>query len=129
MNMNNISESQNHKPSGFQVPEGYFESFTERMMAQLPDKKEEEVYAPTLWQRIRPWAYMAAMFMGISLMVRLFTGLGSASDSVDLSSPDSTLSMEMVNEAMSEDDELMRYVYCTTFISDYSMYTEYIDPE
>lgn len=112
---NNISNTQKRK-SGFQVPEGYFENFTERMMAQLPEK-EEEVYTPTLWQRIRPWTYMAAMFMGISLMVRLFTGLGTASDSVD----ESDFTKEMVSDAMLEDDELMRYVYYTS-VNDYVMY-------
>lgn len=112
MNMNNIPKSRTRK-SGFQVPEGYFENFTDRMMAQLPEK-EEEVYTPTLWQRVRPWAYMAAMFMGISLMVRLFTGLGAMSDSINISSASSEISMEMLSDAMSEDDELVRYVYYTS---------------
>ena len=112
MNMNNIPKSQIRK-SGFQVPEGYFENFTDRMMAQLPEK-EEEVYTLTLWQRVRPWAYMAAMFMGISLMVRLFTGLGAMSDSINISSASSEVSMEMLSDAMSEDDELVRYVYYTS---------------
>ncbi len=122
MNMNDISKPQNRK-SGFQVPEGYFENFTERMMAQLPEK-EEVIYTPTLWQRVRPWAYMAAMFMGISLMVRLFTGLGAMSDSINISSASSDASMEMLSDAMSEDDELVRYVYYTS-INDNVVY-EYV---
>ena len=119
---NNISKPQDRK-SGFQVPEGYFENFTERMMAQLPEKEEEVVLAPTLWQRVRPWAYMAAMFMGISLMVRLFTGLGGK-DYTSTTPSTAEASIETVSSAIEDDEELMRYVYCTS-VSDYTVY-EYI---
>ena len=27
----------------------------------------------TLWSRLQPWVYMAAMFVGIALMVRVFS--------------------------------------------------------
>jgi hypothetical protein len=54
----------------FKVPEGYFEDFTQQLMNQLPEVKEtahpSEVRI-TLWQRVRPWFYMAAMFCGILL--------------------------------------------------------------
>ena len=61
------------------VPEGYFEHFTERMIAQLPERPEltaqsVQLDVPlTLWQRIRPYVYMAAMFAGVWCMLRMFT--------------------------------------------------------
>lgn len=59
----------------FTVPEGYFENFTQELMSKLPEKDsylpESE---PTLWQRVKPWIYMTAMFVGIMLSVRVFIG-------------------------------------------------------
>ena len=59
----------------FTVPEGYFENFTQELMSKLPEKEsylpESE---PTLWQRVKPWIYMTAMFVGIMLSVRVFIG-------------------------------------------------------
>lgn len=59
----------------FRVPDHYFESFTQELMNQLPEKEpmpsEPEI---TLWQRVKPWIYMTAMFCGIMLSVRIFVG-------------------------------------------------------
>ena len=59
----------------FRVPEHYFDNFTEELMGKLPEK-EPLPYStePTLWQRVKPWVYMAAMFCGIMLSVRIFVG-------------------------------------------------------
>ena len=59
----------------FRVPEHYFDNFTEELMGKLPEK-ESLPYStePTLWQRVKPWVYMAAMFCGIMLSVRIFVG-------------------------------------------------------
>ena len=59
----------------FRVPEHYFDNFTEELMGKLPEK-EPLPYSleHTLWQRVKPWVYMAAMFCGIMLSVRIFVG-------------------------------------------------------
>ena len=59
----------------FRVPEHYFDNFTKELMGKLPEK-EPLPYSlePTLWQRVKPWIYMAAMFCGIMLSVRIFVG-------------------------------------------------------
>lgn len=62
------------KENPFKVPEGYFENFAEQLMDKLPEKAPVEAPDITLWMRIRPWVYMAAMFCGIMLMVRTFVG-------------------------------------------------------
>lgn len=59
----------------FGIPERYFENFTQELMNKLPDKElMPAMTEPTLWQRIKPWIYMAAMFCGIMLSVRVFVG-------------------------------------------------------
>ena len=60
----------------FKTPEGYFEGFTQELMNKLPEKEavltEQEI---TLWQRVKPWIYMTAMFCGIMLSMRIFVGI------------------------------------------------------
>ena len=57
----------------FTVPEGYFENLTSEVMNRLPEKEKTEfsVKKVTLWDRMKPWAYMAAMFAGAALIIRI----------------------------------------------------------
>lgn len=69
---------------GMAVPEGYFQSFLADMESRLPSRPELEQTAPatstSFWGRVRPYAYMAAMFAGIWLMLQLFNIIGSHTD-------------------------------------------------
>ena len=59
----------------FSVPDHYFEDFSRNLMAKLPEKEPLPLpEEPTPWQRVKPWIYMAAMFCGIMLSVRVFVG-------------------------------------------------------
>ena len=60
------------KINPFKAPAGSFETFSENIMFQLPEKEEKKPQVVGLWERVRPWVYMAAMFTGIILMVNLF---------------------------------------------------------
>ena len=63
------------KKNPFTVPENYFEDFTQELMDKLPAKEAIlPIEKPTLWQQVKPWLYMAAMFCGIMLSVRIFVG-------------------------------------------------------
>ena len=68
--MNDLNEIGNKNP--FKMPEGYFDNLTEQIMAQLPEKAMQQTKPLSLWERVQPWVYMAAMFVGIWLMVNLF---------------------------------------------------------
>ena len=59
------------KDNPFKVPEGYFEDVVPEIMRQLPEIKEQEQEELTLWERAKPWVYMAAMFCGIMFGVRV----------------------------------------------------------
>lgn len=64
---------------GMTVPEGYFADFARQMIDKLPERAEvEHPDAITdkrlsLWAKIRPYVYMAAMFAGVWLMLQMFT--------------------------------------------------------
>ncbi len=96
----------------FQVPEGYFESFTQELMSKLPEK---EAYVPmeepSLWMRIKPWIYMAAMFVGIMLSVRVFVGEPHEEDF-----PITLLEAEQLT------DEDWEFIASRAMIKDYALY-------
>ena len=62
------------KECPFKVPEGYFKHFHEQLMESLPESAPAPASAPaakiTLMERVKPWLYMAAMFVGIVFIVQ-----------------------------------------------------------
>ncbi len=64
------------KDAGFRVPEDYFDTFAEKIVKDLPEPEITPIIQPTRWQRVRPFVYMAAMFVGIWLMMKIFDGFG-----------------------------------------------------
>ncbi|GHT77432.1 hypothetical protein AGMMS50262_18420 [Bacteroidia bacterium] len=73
--MNQLEKTGNKNP--FKTPNGYFDNLTEQIMAQLPEKTVQPTKKISLWERVQPWIYMAAMFTGIWLMVNLFADVKS----------------------------------------------------
>lgn len=62
------------KDPGFKIPENYFDDFQARMMEMLPEVEITEVDAkPSMWVRVRPYLYMAAMFAGVWCMMHVFS--------------------------------------------------------
>jgi len=56
----------------FTVPEDYFQNLTSEVMNKLPEKENVEVVKEVrLWDRIKPWTYMAAMFVGAALIIKV----------------------------------------------------------
>ena len=94
---------------GMTVPPGYFEEFAARMTASLPVRPEAEAPARvlpprTLWARIRPYAYMAAMFAGIWCMLKMFSIMFPGN--VDLSVENN----RVLTEALSDDNFVYDYI-------------------
>ena len=61
-----------NKSNPFKTPSGYFENLPEMIIARLPEKEKVETPVISLWDRVKPWMYMAAMFVGIALMLKIF---------------------------------------------------------
>lgn len=73
--------------SGMTVPDGYFADFAARMEQSLPQRQSLpslDARPRTLWQRVRPYCYMAAMFAGIWCMLRMFTMMGGGSTDLSI---------------------------------------------
>lgn len=104
------------KENSFKVPEGYFENFTSEVMNKLPEKekvtfKEEEVGT---WTRLKPLLYMAAMFVGAALIIRV------ASTDHKPAAADQVALTEAETEVMS--DEMLDMALDRAMMDDYSLY-------
>lgn len=98
----------------FTVPEGYFERFTEQLMEQLPEREAQPAPKLTLWTRVKPWVYMAAMFCGLMLSVRMFVGEkqspAAASETTDFTEVPDEYIDPIVNQTMMDDYTLYQYL-------------------
>ena len=99
---------------GMTVPEGYFADFESRMSQMLPDNgfarsdddAQRAVVLPrSRWQRLRPYAYMAAMFAGVWCMMKMFSMISSTN--TDLSIENNPVLLE----ALSDDHFVNEYIY------------------
>lgn len=100
------------KENAFKVPEGYFENLTSEVMNALPEKKPTlKVEQPTMWARMRPLLYMAAMFIGAFLIIRI----GSWTQRTDTNVAEAG-DTEMVT------DEYIDVALDRSMMDDYSLY-------
>lgn len=107
--------------TGMTVPDGYFEDFTRRMADMLPEQEWESQPQPakrSLWVKLRPYAYMAAMFAGVWLMLNAVNIIKPNGDSAMMSDP-------VIAQAM-DDDSFMTDYYMGEF-DDYDIVNEMID--
>ena len=91
----------------FRVPEG--------LMSRLPEKEKTDIHRePTTWEKVRPWLYMAAMFIGAALIIRV-------------ASPGETVSNGQQQQQIAADEsdiemEYIRTAIENTMMDDYSLY-------
>ena len=90
-------QSQQH----YRVPEGYFDQLEERIMARLPEESrpsesEQEPARPSLWVRVRPIVYLAAVFVSMNLVFRAFRSVIH---------PDSTTPQQVATATTAEEQD------------------------
>jgi len=100
------------KEDSFKVPDGYFENLTSEVMNKLPEKekvvfKEEPV---STWTRLKPLLYMAAMFVGAALIIRVASSDHKPAAAVT----------EVDTEVVS--DEMLDVALDRAMLDDYSLY-------
>ena len=101
--------------NAFRVPEGYFENFTSELMNRLPEKEKLafEQKEPTMWERVKPWAYMAAMFVGAALIIRVASSDRTPAATDRMAADETETEMEYINMAVDNSmlDDYSLYVY------------------
>lgn len=108
------------KENPFKVPEGYFENIVPEIMKQLPETEVQEEVEVTMWERVKPWVYMVAMFCGLMFGLRVMMNDRPVSTGVnagDVSMTDSVQGIPdeyidpILDQAMMDDYTL--YIYLT----------------
>lgn len=69
--INKLDEIEKVNP--FKVPENYFAQFNEEIMNRLPAKEIPVHKKVPMWDKVKPWVYMAAMFVGLYFTVQFMT--------------------------------------------------------
>ncbi len=104
---------------GMTVPDGYFHDFAERMASELPDKQPAVVEMPrSLWQKTRPYIYLAAMFAGIWCMLQMFAMMGGTGVSGAIT-PDNN---PVLADAIDNDSFMDDYYYMA--VDEYDLYDD-----
>jgi hypothetical protein len=65
-NLDDIKKQYGNNAQPFKTPENYFEQFGPKLMESLPEKeikREEKVPVYSIWSRVKPIFYMAAMLI------------------------------------------------------------------
>lgn len=105
------------KENSFKVPEGYFENLTSEVMNKLPEKEKvafEEEHI-SIWTKLKPLLYMAAMFVGAALIIRV------ASTDFKPAAVNEVAVIEVADtEAVS--DEMLDVALDRAMMDDYSLY-------
>ena len=102
----NLDELMGRNP--FQVPDGYFEGLTEQMMSQLPDRPVERPSVISLYDRVKPWLYMAAAFIGVVVLFR-FVDL-TVDKAPGTASPEKAFAQTYIPSEDDENDAFMEYL-------------------
>ncbi len=98
----------------FTVPDGYFDNLTEEIMSKLPEKESPlEIKEPSTWSKIRPWLYMAAMFIAILLPIRFM---------INRTTPEAPVLTATTVENEQLTDEYIDAILNHTMMDDYTLY-------
>lgn len=106
------------KDPGFKVPENYFADFSKKMAAQLPERDFKVEDDRTLWQKMRPWVYMAAMFGGIWCTLYVFTSITGGQSKLN----------PAIAAAVSQEDFVDEFVLTSDF-DEYTLMQELYDED
>jgi hypothetical protein len=91
----------------FRVPEGYMEDLASLIMSRLPEEQPHvELKRITITDHIRPWLYLAAVFVGLGLFINLLVGKGDSGNNIagDSLLVQTTISQEAFYSIQEEND-------------------------
>lgn len=78
--MNDFKLDSNPKvTTGFNVPEGYFENFSERLLQQLP---KEETKVISFWAKNKNWLYSSAAILVVSFSIPMLYNSQNNSETI-----------------------------------------------
>lgn len=105
------------KENPFRVPENYFESLTSEIMEKLPEKEISEPVEISMWERVKPWVYMVAMFCGLMFSLRVIVG-----DNYKQEKQNTDIASTATENAENFQDEYINGITNDVMMDDYTLY-------
>ena len=111
------------KDNSFKVPDGYFANLTSEVMNRLPAEETNTIAESpvSMWTKVKPLLYLAAMFVGAALIIRSFSVDNKPAPSADMAMG------EEETEILSE--EIIDYTLDRAMLDDYSLYVYLSDSD
>ena len=111
------------KENPFKVPEGYFENIVPEIMKQLPEAKAQESVEITMWERVKPWVYMVAMFCGLMFGLRVMMMDKPVNKEMN------TDNVSMTDSVQGTPDEYIDPILDQAMMDDYTLYMYLTDAD
>ncbi|KGN68898.1 hypothetical protein HR17_02095 [Porphyromonas gulae] len=115
----------------YSVPDDYFSSFTDKLMAQIPAveaESDEMVHSVALWHKLRPLLYLAASFLLMIGMFKAFSLFGESGDTGKATSTSAGLvALDHGDARWSEDTDYRDFLHdnCAETVSDEWVLTDF----
>lgn len=111
------------KENPFKVPEGYFENIVPEIMKQLPEAEVQEEVEVTMWERVKPWVYMVAMFCGLMFGLRVMMNDRPVSTCINAGD------VSMTDSVQGIPDEYIDPILDQAMMDDYTLYMYLTDAD
>lgn len=111
------------KENPFKVPEGYFENIVPEIMKQLPEAEVQEEVEVTMWERVKPWVYMVAMFCGLMFGLRVMMNDKPVSTGINAGD------VSMTDSVQGIPDEYIDPILDQAMMDDYTLYMYLTDAD
>ena len=111
------------KENPFKVPEGYFENIVPEIMKQLPEAEAQESEEITMWERVKPWVYMVAMFCGLMFGLRVMMMDKPVSKEINADN------VSMTDSVQGIPDEYIDPILDQAMMDDYTLYMYLTDAD
>lgn len=84
--------------SGFTTPEGYFDSFSDKVLAKLPSSSDKEVKVFSISKSRKPWYYAAAAIIILALSIPIYNRFVTNTHEIDSASLENYLAYHPVSD-------------------------------
>lgn len=111
------------KENPFKVPEGYFKNIVPEIMKQLPEAEAQESVEITMWERVKPWVYMVAMFCGLMFGLRVMMMDKPVNKEMN------TDNVSMTDSVQGTPDEYIDPILDQAMMDDYTLYMYLTDAD
>lgn len=111
------------KENPFKVPEGYFENIVPEIMKQLPETEVQEEIEVTMWERVKPWVYMVAMFCVLMFGLRVMMNDRPVSTGINAGD------VSMTDSVQGIPDEYIDPILDQAMMDDYTLYMYLTDAD